>query len=64
MEISIKNLEDPVVHGEQKALYVDRGSFAMVRAQLYRGMKLAVKEYLARCVKDDLLHDAAPTYLS
>lgn len=58
-EISMNNLEDPVVDGQQKSLYVGRGSFAIVRVQLYRGMKVAVKEYLPRCVKDDLLHEAA-----
>lgn len=55
----MKNLEDSVVDGEQKALYIGRGSFAIVRVQLYRGMKVAVKEYLPRCVKDDLLWEAA-----
>lgn len=56
-EISAKNLEDPIIDGEQKAVYVGRGSFAIVRAQMYRGMKVAVKEFLPRSIKDDLLRE-------
>lgn len=45
--------------GEQKSVYLGRGSFAIVKAQMYRGIKVAVKEFLPRCVKDDVLQEAA-----
>ena len=52
-DINPKYLKDPVVDGEQKSVYLGQGSFSIVKGQMYRGMKVAVKEFLPRCVKDD-----------
>ena len=36
-------LSDPVTNGKQKEVFVGRGSFGVVRMQVYRGIKVAVK---------------------
>jgi hypothetical protein len=58
-EIDVANLQDPVSCGEQEEKYIGRGSFSIVKVQLYRGLKVAVKRYLPRCVKDDVKREAA-----
>lgn len=42
----------------QSELYVGRGSFGIVRLQLYRGIHVAVKELLPKSVKQDVIHEA------
>ena len=58
-EINPDNLQDPIVAGKQEAVYVGRGSFGIVKVQVYHGIKVAVKEYLARCVEHDVRREAA-----
>lgn len=38
--------------------YVGRGSFGIVRVQKYRGILVAVKEYLPNTLSEDVLHEA------
>ena len=58
-EINPDNLQDPIVTGKQEAVYVGRGSFGIVKVQVYHGIKVVVKEYLARCVAHDVQRQAA-----
>lgn len=39
--------------------YVGRGSFGIVRAQMLRGILVAVKEFLSRSVTADVIHEAS-----
>lgn len=43
---------------QQKEFYIGRGSFGIVRLQMYRAIHVAVKELLPLSVKDDVLHEA------
>ena len=38
--------------------YVGRGSFGLVKAQRYRGILVAVKEFLPRTLAEDVMHEA------
>lgn len=38
--------------------YVGRGSFGIVKLQYYRGMRVAVKEFLPRSLSDDVMREA------
>lgn len=51
-------LKDPVVNGEAKECFVGRGSFGIVRLQIYRDIKVAVKELLPRTLIDDVTKEA------
>ena len=51
-------LEDPVVDGELKECFLGRGSFGIVRLQMYHNMKVAVKELLPRTVSEDVTMEA------
>ena len=51
-------LEDPVIDGERKENYIGRGSFRIVRHQLYRDMKVAVKEFLPHSLRNDVINEA------
>ena len=46
-------LEDPVIDGRVEESYVGRGSFGIVRLQVYCGVQVAIKEFLPR----SLVHD-------
>ena len=58
-EIDEANLEDPVFEGERQEVYLGRGSFCIVKLQMYRGLKVAVKRYLPRTVIDDVKREAS-----
>ena len=58
-EIDENNLVDPIVDGKRQPIYLGRGSFGIVRLQIYRGFKVAVKEYLPRTMPDDLKREAS-----
>ena len=47
-----------IISGEHKKVYWGRGSFGFVKVQLYRGLKVAVKEFLLRCIKEDVKREA------
>ena len=52
-------LEDPVVDGKiQETCYVGRGSFGIVRLQIYRTIPVAVKEFLPRSLVEDVTNEA------
>lgn len=57
-EIDPSLLTDPVVNEKQQEHYIGRGSFAVVRLQLYRGIYVAVKELLPKSVKEDVQNEA------
>lgn len=58
-EICPDLLHDPVKSdGSTSEEYIGRGSFAVVRLQLYRGFHVAVKEFLPRSVRADVVHEA------
>lgn len=52
-------LSDPIIGGKQKEFFIGRGSFGVVRMQVYRGIKVAVKEFLPRTIATDVLHEAS-----
>ena len=58
-EIDPSMLHDPVIDGKSEVHYVGRGSFGIVRAQVLRGILVAVKEFLPRTVKADVIHEAS-----
>ena len=58
LEIDSSMLVDPMFNGEQQECYLGRGSFGVVKLQLYRGIHVAVKEFLPRAVKDDVRNEA------
>ena len=49
-EIDISMLTDPLFNGERQECYLGRGSFGLVKLQLYCGIYIAVKELLPRSV--------------
>lgn len=57
-EISPENLEDPVIDDHQESIYLGRGSFGIVKVQMYRGLKVAVKKFLPRTVREDVKREA------
>ena len=58
-EINEQNLQDPVVDGKQEVVYLGRGSFGIVKVQLYREILVAVKEYQPRSLAADVKQEAA-----
>ncbi len=53
------SLHDPTIDSKPTEVYIGRGSFSVVRLQYYRGMKVAVKEFLPRSIKVDVTNEAA-----
>ena len=51
-------LEDPLIDGRCKECYVGRGSFRIVRLQVFRGINVAVKEFLPRTLREDVTNEA------
>ena len=51
-------LEDPAIDGKIQECYVGRGSFGIVRLQVYRTIPVAVKEFLPRSLADDVTNEA------
>ena len=59
-EICPDLLQDPPkLDGSTNEEYVGRGSFSVVRLQLYRGFNVAVKEFLPRTVHSDVINEAS-----
>ena len=52
-------LINPTIEGRMQDLYLGRGSFAIVRLQMYRGLSVAVKEFLPHSILSDVLHEAS-----
>ena len=48
------SLHDPTIDGKPTEVYIGRGSFSVFRLQYYRGIKVAVKEFLPRSMKVDV----------
>lgn len=59
-EINLVMLTDPVMAetSAETKLYVGRGSFGIVKLQVFRGIKVAVKELLPRTNLMDVRHEA------
>ena len=57
-EIEVAMLEDPGAHGQHEEHYLGRGSFGVVKLQLYRGVHVAVKEFCSRTIKEDVKKEA------
>ena len=57
-EINPENLSDPIQDGKPCEIYLGRGSFSVVRLQVYRNILVAVKEMLPRTVRKDVIHEA------
>ena len=51
-------LKDPLLDGEHKECYIGRGLFGVVRLQEFRGITVAVKEFLPRTVCEDVTNEA------
>ena len=51
-------LENPPVNGESKECYAGRGSFGIVRVCLFRDIKVVVKEFLPRTLREDVIKEA------
>ena len=58
IEIDPSMLNDPN-NGNQEEMYVGRGSFGVVKVQVFRDILVAVKEYLPKSLKSDVLHEAS-----
>ena len=58
--IDPSHLQDPIymLDGKSAAKYIGRGSFSVVRVQLYRDVLVAVKELLPHTLQRDVLHEA------
>ena len=56
-EIDPELLRNPTDCDENQT-YIGRGSFGVVRVQIYRGIKVAVKELLPRSLASDVRHEA------
>ncbi len=54
-QIYPSDLVDPIDNGKESSRYIGRGSFSVVRVQLYR---VAVKELLPRTAQRDAIHEA------
>ena len=57
-EIDPVHLIDPIKNGKPTEVYLGRGSFSVVRLQFYRSIKVAVKEFLPRSVREDVKSEA------
>ena len=53
---AIAMLHDPVIDGKEQVRHVGRESFGIVRAQMLRGILVAIKEFLPRSLKTDVIH--------
>ena len=54
-------LHDPIEFGDHPSdrdLFVGRGSFGVVKCQIYRGIRVAVKEFLPHTVQDSVMKEA------
>ena len=58
-EIDHTMLRDPIVNGAASEEFVGRGCFGVVRVQLYRGIQIAVKEFLPKSIVADVMHEAS-----
>ena len=57
-EIDPQRLTNPSLTIDDHSTYIGRGSFGVVRVQIYRGVKVAVKEYLPHSVACDVRRKA------
>ncbi len=57
-EIDPTLLQDPVRKGSEPEVFIGRGSFGVVKLQVFRQMNVAVKEMLPRTVLSDVLNEA------
>lgn len=57
-EIDPSHLANPTQGGKSVEKYLGRGSFSVVRLQMYRGIKVAVKEFLPRSFRSDVQNEA------
>ena len=57
-EIDPQSLANPSLISDDHSTYIGRGSFGVVRVQVYRGIKVAVKEYLPHSVACDVRREA------
>ena len=51
-------ITDPDVDGKSVETYLGSGSFSIVKLQLYRGIKVAVKHFRAGSLQEDVLNEA------
>ena len=58
-EVDPSMLNDPIISGKQEEHYVGRGSFGVVKVQVFRDILVAVKEYLPKSLKLDVVHEAS-----
>ena len=61
-EVNPLMLKDPQVAERTQKVYLGRGSFGIVQLKTYRDFYVAVKEFMAKTPKRDILHEAL--YLS
>lgn len=57
-EIEPAFLMNPNKNGEPTEVYLGQGSFSIVKLKIYRGVKVAVKQYRGRTQKADVLNEA------
>ena len=58
-EIDPIQLTNPVVDGRLTEVYTGQGSFSVVRLQLYRGIKVAVKEFQPKSACEDVKNEVS-----
>ena len=59
MEINPSMLSDPIISGKKEEMYVGRGSFGVVKVQIFRDILVAVKEYNPKALKEDVVHEGS-----
>ena len=57
-EIDPSRLANPIQGGKSVEKYLGRGSFSVVRLQMYRGIKVAVKVFLPHSFRSDVQNEA------
>ena len=60
-EINPADLVNPEGTTNPMELWIGRGTFSVVKLQVYRGMQVAVKELLPQAVLNDVCHEAMIT---
>lgn len=57
-QIDPAHLLNPIVEGKATEIFLDRGSFSIVRLKTYRGLHVAAKQFRVRSLRSDVHNEA------
>lgn len=57
-QIDPSHLFNPIQDGKTTEVIIGRGSFSIVQLKVYRGMRVAVKQFRTQSLKEDVLNEA------